>query len=217
MGFGNVQINSLYVQNSRGKFESEYMEALVQIMLSLGKYATDVLLFTSQEFDYFGVEDSVVTGSSIMPHKRNLDPLEILRGNMSVVVANQLMIKDVAKNLISGYSRDFQLIKKPLIESTNIVEDSIAVAGVVLSKLTPKPESIRAKIRKSIFTADVANDLVALKGVPFRDAYKQAASIKVGSIDLLKNIKSKKSIGAPGNLSLSLLRKRTRRSGKIGR
>ena len=208
LGFAGMQVNALYVQNSRGKYESFYMEALVQVMLSLGKFANDMLLFTSPEFSYFSADDSVTTGSSLMPHKKNLDVCEILRGNVSVVIGNQLIVKDVTKNLTSGYSRDGQLTKKPVIESTRIVEDSIEVAGIVLAGLTPKAESIRAKLNKGIFTADIANELVQKEGMPFRDAYKKAADMDAGEVDLAANIASKKSLGAPGNLGLDILRKR---------
>lgn len=211
LGFERPQINSLYVQNSRGKFESAYMEALVQVMLTLGKFANDMVLFTSQEFDYFAVDDALVTGSSIMPHKRNLDAMEILRGNVSVVMGNHLIVKDIAKNLISGYNRDGQLIKKPLVESTHIVEDSVEIAGIVLAGITPKADSMKAKLHTGIFTADIANELVK-KGMPFRDAYKKAALMAIGDIDLAKNIASKRSPGAPGNLGLDLLRKRSKKS-----
>ena len=211
LGFAGNQINSLYCQNSRGKFESAYMESLAQIMLTLGKFASDMVLFTSQEFDFFAVDDALVTGSSIMPHKRNLDVMEIVRGNVSVVVANQLMVKDISKNLISGYHRDGQLMKKPLFESTKIVADSIEVVALLLKGLTPKPESMSAKINAGIFAADVANDLVMKKGVPFRDAYKQAMDLLgTQKPDFKKNIASKVSLGAPGNLGLEQLRKRIR-------
>src|SRR3989338_4274273 len=160
LGFAEVQMNSLYCQNSRGKFESIYMEALAQVMLTLGKFGNDILIFTSQEFDFFAVDESLTTGSSIMPQKHNLDAMELLRGNVSVVIANQLMVKDIAKNLLSGYNRDGQLMKKPLIESTKIVADSLEVVQVILKGLTPKQESIRAKITPGIFAADIANNLV---------------------------------------------------------
>lgn len=213
LGFSSVQVNSLYCQNSRGKFESTYMEALVQVMLTLGKFANEMILFTSQEFDFFAVDDSLTTGSSIMPQKHNLDVMEILRGNVSVVVANHLMTIDISKNLPSGYNRDGQLMKKPIFESTKIVADSLEVVGLLLEGLTPKSESIRTKITPGIFTADIANSLVTGKGVPFRDAYRQAAElISDKPVDLAKNIVSKVSLGAPGNLGLSSLRKRMQRS-----
>lgn len=207
LGFARTQVNTLYVQNSRGKIESLYLEALTQIMLTLGKFATDMILFTSNEFNYFSVNDSLVTGSSIMPHKRNLDVMEILRGNVSVVTANQLMVKDIAKNLISGYNRDGQLIKKPLIESTHIVEDSLEVAQLVLAGITPNAETMAAKITPGVFQADIANDLVTKEATAFRDAYKKATGM-TGDVDLAKNIASKKTLGAPGNLALDTYRKR---------
>lgn len=207
MGFGGIQINSLYVQNSRGKMESLYLEALTQLMLSLGKFASDMLLFTSREFDFFDVDESLTTGSSIMPHKRNLDALEIVRGNVSVLIGNQLMAKELGKNLTSGYHRDGQLIKKPLFESTQIVFDSLEIMRIVLQGLYPKPQSMRAKMDGGMFTADAANELVK-KGMPFRDAYQKAASMTTDDVDLAKNIASKKSLGAPGNLGLDVLRKR---------
>lgn len=208
LGFASTQINSLYAQNSRGKFESAYMEALAQVMLTLGKFANDMMYFTSQEFDYFTIDESLITGSSIMPHKRNLDVMEILRGQTSVVIGNQLIVKDVTKNLLSGYNRDGQLMKKPLVESTHIVADSIEIVGVVLEGLTPKAGNMKARINPGVFMADIANDLVKEKSIPFRDAYKQAAKAKIENVDLNKNIASKKSLGAPGNLGLDKLRKR---------
>ena len=209
LGFSGVQVNSLYCQNSRGKFESAYMEALAQVMLTLGKFANDMLLFTSQEFDFFSVDSSLTTGSSIMPQKHNLDVMEIVRGNVSVVIANQLLVKDLSKNLISGYNRDGQLMKKPVFESAKIVADSLEVVVLLLGGLTPKEESIKAKITSGIFTADIANKLVTEKGVTFRDAYKQAAEmVPDKSVDLAKNIASKVSLGAPGNLQLNVLKER---------
>ncbi|MEK7107188.1 MAG: argininosuccinate lyase [Patescibacteria group bacterium] len=212
LGFASVQMNSLYCQNSRGKFESAYMESLAQVMLTLGKFANDMILFTSQEFDFFAVDGSLTTGSSIMPQKHNLDVMEILRGNVSVVIANQLMVKDISKNLLSGYNRDGQLMKKPLFESTKIVADSLDIVGLLLEGIIPKPGNIKAKITPGIFTADIANKLVTEKGVPFRDAYKQAAKIISGEPDLAANIASKVSLGAPGNLGLAELKKRIQKS-----
>lgn len=208
LGFSNVQVNSLYVQNARGKFESAYLEAFSQVMLTLGRFANDMLFFTSKEVDYFSVDASLTTGSSIMPHKKNLDPLEIMRGQVSVVLGNQLTVKDLTKNLLSGYNRDGQLMKKPIIESTHVVEDSVAVAKIFVSGIAPKPENIAARLDPGIFTADIANKMVQDEGMPFRDAYKKAAGMHIDNVKLAENISSKKSLGAPGNLDLDRLRDR---------
>ena len=204
MKFRRVQINSLYCQNSRGKFESIYLESLAQIMLTLSRFATDLLLFTSQEFNFFEVKNNLVTGSSIMPQKRNLDAMELLRGFSTVVNSNQTQIKDLVKGLISGYSRDLQLIKKPLFESTEIVMDSLDVVELYLKGITPKEDSIMQKINKNIFTADLAIELAKNKKMPFRIAYQKALKlIKKQKIDIKENLRTKVSLGAPGNLDIN--------------
>jgi len=173
MGFAEVQKNPIYCQNSRGKFESLFLEGLAQIMLTLGRYASDMLFFTTQECKFFSVDPSLTTGSSIMPQKKNLDGLEILRGNVSVIIGYQQIIKDISKGLISGYHRDLQLIKKYLIESIKIVITSIEVAKLYVEGSTPNEKEIEAKITPEIHMAEHANKLVQEKGIPFRDAYMQ--------------------------------------------
>lgn len=209
LGFADVQVNSLYCQNSRGKFESIFLEGLSQIMLTLSRLATDLLFFTSYECQYFNVDSSLITGSSIMPHKKNLDGLEILRANASVIISNQLLIKDLVKNLMSGYNRDLQLMKKPLFESVKIVKASLAVAQLYLQGLKPDEEIINKKINTEIFMADCANKLVKEKGLPFREAYTKALTEYLNDeINLAENLKSKISLGAPGNLGLELYEQR---------
>ncbi|KKP36714.1 MAG: argininosuccinate lyase, argininosuccinate lyase [Candidatus Peregrinibacteria bacterium GW2011_GWF2_33_10] len=209
LGFEALQINSLYCQNSRGKFESLFLEVLAQIMMTLGKMASDFILFTSREFDFFQIPDGFVTGSSIMPQKRNLDVMEILRSYVNVVVANQFMVKDISKNLISGFHRDLQLIKKPLIESSRIVLDSLEIMQIFIAGIKPKGKNMKDKIKKDIFMVDFANDLVIEKNIPFRDAYKIAyENIDDYKVDLQKNLSSKISLGAPGNLFLQYYEKK---------
>ena len=118
--FKKIQINSLYCQNSRGKFESVFLEGLNQVMLTLNKFANDIIIFTSREFNFFSFPTNLTTGSSIMPQKQNLDGLEILRGNTNLIISHQLTIKNISRNLLSGYNRDLQLIKKPIIEGVKI-------------------------------------------------------------------------------------------------
>ena len=208
LGFKAVQNNSLYCQNSRGKFESTYLEAMVQVMMTLSKFATDMILFTSREFEFFTADSSVVTGSSIMPQKRNMDGLEILRGNLCRVISAQHLVQNLSKGLISGYHRDFQLMKKPIMESADILVSSLKVAGLYLNGLTPVRENIEAKVRSDIFMADIANEMVAKEGIAFRDAYKKASEVSQSNLDLQANIASKKSPGAPGNLGIEQLEER---------
>lgn len=203
LNFGKVQNNTLYCQNSRGKFESLAVSGLMQVMLTLQRFAADMLFFTSRECGFFTASDAIVTGSSIMPQKRNLDPLEILRANTHVISANLGLISNLTTGLISGYNRDLQLMKKPLIESFTITMQSVDVVSLVLKNIKPQPAVIAGKITQDIFAADVANMLVQTKGMAFRDAYQVAMDeVKKTKIDFKKNLKSKISPGAPGNLGL---------------
>lgn len=213
LGFNNIQINSLYCQCSRGKFESLYLEGLSQVMFTLGRFAADVIFFTSQECAYFTVADDLVTGSSIMPQKKNPDGLEILRGNVSIVKNNHRLVQDIFANLLSGYNRDLQLIKKPVIVSTDIVLQSIDVATLYLQGITPDTEKITSKISSGIFMADIANAMVTEKGIPFREAYEVVKQMGVEGINInvVENLNSKKSLGSPGNLGIDILQERFNR------
>ncbi|MFA6523492.1 MAG: argininosuccinate lyase [Candidatus Peribacteraceae bacterium] len=207
LGFRKLQWNSLSCQASRGKYESAYLEGLGQLMLTLGRFATDMLFFTARECDYFSVPDALVTGSSIMPQKRNLDGLEILRGYVSVVTGNQHAIQGISSKLLSGYNRDLQLLKKPVIESSDIVLQSLQVAKLYVEGCVPKKERIAASITPGIFLADVATALAKEKNIPFREAYRQAEKEQKGVPDFAANLRSKVSPGAPGNLDLGRYRR----------
>ncbi|MBI5414501.1 argininosuccinate lyase [Candidatus Peregrinibacteria bacterium] len=208
LGFEKIQLNSLSTQLSRGKFELFTMDALVQLMLTLGKFANDICYFSMDELQYFLLDDAITTGSSMMPQKRNPDGFEILRGFTSVVIGNQHAIQGISQNSFTGYNRDFQLIKKPLLESLTIVSNSLEFVSLALTHLKPNQKNIEQKISSGIFAADIANDLVKEKKIPFRDAYKMAMQ-KIGTqkINLQENIRSKISLGAPGNAQLEWYKK----------
>lgn len=197
-------VNSLFAQASRGKFESFALEALSQIMLTLSRFATDMLFFTARETGFIKVTDDLTTGSSIMPQKKNLDSMELMRGNASNVFSHQLTIKNIPKGVISGYNRDLQLIKKPLIESLRIVHDSLQVAREFVKGIRVNEDAVRNAIKKDIFAADLANEMVEKEGVPFREAYARVGQTleDIEGVDFRENIFSKKSLGSPGNLDI---------------
>ncbi len=204
LNFDKNIVNSLFAQASRGKFESLTLESLSQIMLTLSRFATDMLFFTARETGFIKVSESLTTGSSIMPQKKNLDSMELVRGNASILFSNQLAVKNIPKGIISGYNRDLQLIKKPLIESLKITQDSLEVVREFIKGITVDKDAIEKAIKKDIFAADVANEMVERDGISFRDAYVQVGQAleEIKDIDLEKNILSKKSLGSPGNLDL---------------
>ncbi len=203
LGFSRIQINSLYCQNSRGKIESFTISSLAQVMMTLGKIANDMILFTSYEFGFFKIDTSLTTGSSIMPQKQNLDIMEVLRANVSVIFANQSLVQNAGHNLISGYNKDLKITKKALMDSFSLVSSSIAITKLLFGHMEPDKDRLNKAFSLGIFATDEANEL-ALKGMPFRDAYKKIGE-SLGALksrDVLSNIRLKKHIGSTGNLRL---------------
>jgi len=169
MGFKKIQETG-YVQNSRGKFEAIVLNALTNVMLDLNKMATDLILFSMQEFKFIDLPEEFTTGSSIMPQKKNPDVLELIRGKYHVVLGYEFTVKNVCANLISGYHRDFQLTKEPLMKGSKITEDSLKVMALVISGLNINKENCKKAMTKDLYATEEAYKLVK-KGMSFRDAY----------------------------------------------
>jgi len=204
LGFKKVQKNVLYANNSRGKVESIILGALSQIMVDLSKFANDAILFSIPELDYFDIPDEFCTGSSIMPNKKNPGALELVRAKSNKVLAGYYQVVGIIKDLYSGYNRDFQETKKPVMEGLAVTKASLDICALVVSGLkVNKVKCIRA-CKPEIFATDKAVELVG-EGMPFRDAYKKVAAEldKLEGEDATGNIKGKKHLGATGNLGLA--------------
>ncbi len=174
LGFAKVQYNYLYCQNSRGKIEAVILASLIQILLTINKFASDVMLFTTSEFKFFKASNVITTGSSIMPQKKNLDLAELLRSKIHVILGNYTQIVSLSSNLISGYNRDLQDTKKPLVESLTVTLNSIKVTKILLNNLSPNKKVLESALTDEIFTAERVFKLVK-EGKPFRQAYKEVA------------------------------------------
>ena len=172
LGFAKVQNNPLYCQNSKGKIEAVILAALTQILLTINKFASDIMLFTTSEFNFFQASDKVTTGSSMMPQKKNPDAAELLRSKVHLILGNYIALVSLSSNLPSGYNRDLQDIKKPLLESLEITLGSLEVTKILLENLTPNKEVLKKSMTEEIFAAQKAYELVQ-KGMPFRKAYRE--------------------------------------------
>lgn len=173
--FKRLQKNSLYCQSSRGKFEAAILSVLTQVMLTLSRSTNDLLLYLSHAYQFFSLPDNLITGSSIMPQKKNPDLLEILRANVSLVQSHQFTIQNITQNLPSGYHRDIQLIKEPLLKSFQITADSLAITQLIFQHLKPNPKKLATAMLPEIHAADQATQLALKKNLPFREAYKKVA------------------------------------------
>jgi argininosuccinate lyase len=171
LGFKKVQKNPIYTQNSRGKFESSILHVLTLIMFDLNKIASDLILFSLQEFGYFELPEEFCTGSSIMPQKKNPDVLELVRSKYNVVVSYEFQVKNIISNLISGYHRDIQLTKEPTMKGLEITEECLAIMNLIFTKLKVNKENCLKALTEEIYATEQVYKLVE-KRIPFREAYK---------------------------------------------
>ena len=172
LGFKRIQENPMYCGFSRGKFENIVLQSASSVMFDIGKIASDLLLFTTKEFNFFTLPDSFKTGSSIMPQKKNYDILELIRGNVAIFNGYQNQIENVVKNLPSGYNRDFQLTKEPYIKGIKLMLDTIEVAILVIKNLEVKKVNLENACTSELYATDEALRLVKA-GKSFREAYQE--------------------------------------------
>ncbi|MCY7354997.1 MAG: argininosuccinate lyase [Lysobacter sp.] len=173
LGFARLQVSPPYAQLSRGKFEMAALEALSSAMLDLRRLAWDLSLFTSAEFGFVILPPQYTTGSSIMPNKRNPDVIELMRGSYASVAAARCEIEQLL-SLPSGYHRDLQISKGALVHGFGKGLVALALLPDLLGNLQWRAERMQAALEPSMYATDLAVDL-AKQGVPFRDAYQQAA------------------------------------------
>jgi argininosuccinate lyase len=203
LGFARVHHNVLTAANARGKLEAAVVQAFALVMLDLSKFAQDVLLFTTSEYAFFSVPPELCDGSSIMPQKRNLSALELLRARAHTVIALQGQMFATLAGLPSGYNMDYQETKAPLLEAVHLCRESLVVARLFARGLEPQRERLEAACTAELFATDHAYALTA-DGMPFRDAYRQVASAPDAETpgDLVARLHARTAEGAPGNLGL---------------
>ncbi len=208
LGFSKVQNNSLYCQASRVTVQLSITQILVQIMLCASRFAQDLLLFTTSEFNYFEVDESICTGSSIMPQKKNLDLMEYIRAKTQVVIANQQLMSSITANLPSGYNADFAQTKGSLIESFEITFQTIDVLILTLKSIKPNKQNLIKNCTSEIYSTHFAYELVK-KGLSFRQAYlKIKSNLKqISSPDSVSFLKLSTHSGGTNNLKLKLIKK----------
>ena len=209
LGFARMQVSPLYAQLSRGKFELAALEALNSAMLDLRRLAWDLSLFTSAEFGFVRLPAQYTTGSSIMPNKRNPDVVELMRGTYASVAAARTEIEHLL-SLPGGYHRDLQITKGALFHGFGKGLAALALLPDLLRNLEWNDARMQAALEPSMYSTDLAVDL-AKQGVPFRDAYKQAADpARWTEGDPAASLAARVSPGAAGDLRLETLHARLR-------
>jgi argininosuccinate lyase len=172
LGFNKTQDNPMYCGISRGLFELLAVQALNMSMTLAGKFASDMLLFTTQEFNFFSLPDSFTTGSSIMPHKHNYDVFEIMRGHAHMFGPLMQQLNAVVAGVGSGYHRDLQLTKKVTLEAFETTASTLEVLELLVSNLVVHKDVLTKAITPEMLSVSEIEKLVT-SGMPFRDAYHQ--------------------------------------------
>lgn len=174
LGFSRLVVAPVAAQLARGKAEMASLEALGSALLDLRRLAWDLSLFTTSELGFVALPPEHTTGSSIMPNKRNPDVVELLRAAYATVSAARSEIEQTL-SLPSGYQRDLQATKGPLIRGFSRGLAALDVALDLIARMEWAPDRMRAAIDPAMYATDRAVELAA-SGLPFRDAYKQAAT-----------------------------------------
>ena len=208
LGFARMVVNPQYAQNSRGKIELQALSVLSACTLDLRRLAWDLSLFTTREFGFVKLPEQYCTGSSIMPNKNNPDTIELLRAVHGVVQGAQTELASVL-SLPSGYQRDLQATKPPLLRAFGKGLQALKLLPDLLAGFQWQAERMRKSITPEMLATDRAMDM-AREGIPFRDAYKSAAadSGEFSAEGIAQSLASRVSPGGCGQLETGLLQAR---------
>ncbi|KAB8193894.1 argininosuccinate lyase [Lysobacter maris] len=207
LGFGRMQLSATYAQLSRGKFEMAAIEALSSALLDLRRLAWDLSLFTSAEYGFVELPSQYTTGSSIMPNKRNPDVIELMRASYSAAAAARTEIEQLL-SLPSGYHRDLQFSKGAIFHAFGRGLAALELLPDLLRNLEWRQDRMQAALEPSMYATDLAVDM-ARQGLPFREAYRQAADPqRWAQGDPHDSLQARVSPGAAADLRLEVLHKR---------
>jgi argininosuccinate lyase len=175
LGFETLNWNSVYAQMSRGKTEKCVAIGLASIAATLSKLAMDGCLYLNQNFGFISFPENLMTGSSIMPPKKNPDVFELIRGKCNRIqsIPNELIL--LINNLPSGYHRDLQLTKEILFPAIEDLKACLSLVYLMLSNMEVRDGILSDEKYKYIFSVEAVNELVN-KGISFRDAYQQVGN-----------------------------------------
>ena len=171
LDFGSLDYNVVAAQLSRGKSERAVASAMGAIALTLNKFASDCCMYMSPNYGFIKFPDELTTGSSIMPHKKNPDVWEIMRGNCNRIMATESQISMLCSNMPHGYHREFQLLKDILFPALELMHKCLYMADYMLQHIRINESILDAPIYDYLFTVEEVNRRT-LEGMPFRDAYK---------------------------------------------
>ena len=199
LGFEDLDYNAIAAQLSRGKSERAVASAIGGVALTLNKFAADCCLYMCPNFGFISFPEELTTGSSIMPHTKNPDVWEIIRGNCNRIMAAENEISMLCSNMPHGYHRDFQLLKDILFPALESIHRCIAMTCFMLKEIRVNTDILDSPIYDYLFTVEEVNRRV-LAGMPFRDAYRSVGvEVNEGKFHAEKTVHHTH-VGSIGNL-----------------
>ena len=197
--FESPDYNVIAAQLSRGKAEKAVASAMGSLALTLNKFASDCCMYMCPNFGFISFPDELTTGSSIMPHKKNPDVWEIIRGNCNRILSAENEIAMLCSNMPHGYHRDFQLLKDILFPALELMHKCIRMTGFMLHEIKVNGNILDSPVYDYLFTVEEVNRR-ALAGMPFRDAYKAVGQeVNAGTFKADRTV-NHTHIGSIGNL-----------------
>ncbi|MCB0475633.1 MAG: argininosuccinate lyase [Flavobacteriaceae bacterium] len=202
LNFGTLKYNSVAAQMSRGKTEKAVAFGISAVAATLSKLAMDICLYMSQNFNFVSFPDELTTGSSIMPHKKNPDVFELIRGKCNGLQALPYELTLITNNLPSGYHRDLQMLKAGLLPAIQTLKSCLEMTVFSLKDIKVNTDILNDPKYDYLFTVEEVNKLVQ-QGMPFRDAYKQVGQqVEKGQFKTDKKVHHTHQ-GSIGNLCLN--------------
>jgi argininosuccinate lyase len=174
--FDDLLYNSAYASLSRGKVEMAIASSLSSVAQTLSRFSMDICLYMSAEFRFIDFPDEYVTGSSIMPQKRNPDVFELIRARSNVIQTLPAQVAAITSNLPSGYNRDLQLLKQLIFDAFSEITECIEIMMLMLNNIKVRRNITENPLYNNIFSTEEVNRLVK-EGIPFRDAYKAVSEM----------------------------------------
>ncbi|OFY65867.1 MAG: argininosuccinate lyase [Bacteroidetes bacterium RBG_13_43_22] len=197
--FDDLLYNSAYASLSRGKVELAIASALASVAQTLSRFSMDICLYMSAEFRFIDFPDEYITGSSIMPQKRNPDVFELIRGRSNIIQTLPGQIAMLTSNLPSGYNRDLQLLKQLIFDAFDDIHKSVEIMLLMLRNIKIRKNITENPLYNTIFSTEEVNRLVK-QGIPFRDAYKAVSEMVKNSSFSKTTVSDYAHEGSIGNL-----------------
>lgn len=205
--FDRLIVTSPYAQMSRGRTERVITGAIASVANTLGKFASDVVLFMSPGYGFVTLPDDLTTGSSIMPHKKNPDLFELIRARCNKLqgVPNEVVL--VTTGLPPGYNRDYQELKAVLFDAFDEIMELVGAVQNTAGGLIIRNDIMNDGRYNDLYSVEEANKMV-LRGIPFRDAYRVVAGMSGSGSYEPTTLSDYTHIGSIGNTGSGLIKKR---------